>query len=192
MAEANLRMDRKLVSGDAGDPGAEDLRPARFALLRHDWPEPHRDLILEWPGERGRELLATWALYPEHAEKEAFPADRATSGRAVPLPPHRAVYLEYEGPVSGNRGHVSRECAGVVVRVERGASIRIDLHFEQAGGLVEGTLRISRAAVGARSLSIRVSHTHERPAASCMVFAWEPSSRTRPADEVNGAEAQGR
>lgn len=38
----------------------------------------------------------------------------AESGRfaVTPLPPHRPCYLRYEGPISGDRGHVRRVDAG--------------------------------------------------------------------------------
>lgn len=50
------------------------------------------------------EVLVTWAaeIWPQAAEPVA----------ALHLPDHRLAYLDYEGPVSGNRGHV--------VRVDRG------------------------------------------------------------------------
>jgi hypothetical protein len=185
-------MDRKRTGEVESDPEADEPQPARFALLRHDWPEPHRDLVLEWPGEQGQDLLATWALYPENPGDDVFSADRPTVGRVVPLSPHRAIYLNYEGPVSGNRGHVSRECAGAVVRAEGSAGVSIDLRFERAGGLVEGTLRIGQAASGEKSLTIRVSHKHQGPAAAGMVFAWEPTCRSRLTDEGSEAETQGR
>jgi hypothetical protein len=181
-------MDRKRSS----EPAPEEPQPARFALLRHDWPEPHRDLVLEWPGGRGQDRLSTWALYPENPDAEAFPADRPTVGRAVPLPPHRAIYLHYEGPVSGNRGHVERECAGSLVRAEREARVRIDLRFERAGGVVEGTLRIGQAEPGDTRLAISVGHKHIQAAAAGMVYSWEPASSSWPGDEGIEAETQSR
>lgn len=44
--------------------------------------------------------LATWAL-PQ-------PPDALAEMPAEPLPDHRLAYLDYEGPVSGNRGAVRR------------------------------------------------------------------------------------
>jgi hypothetical protein len=68
----------------------------RFALLRHDSPRGlHWDFFLEVG-----ETLHTWAL-------DEAPQD----GRSVPakaLGDHRLAYLEYEGPISGERGNVSR------------------------------------------------------------------------------------
>ncbi len=71
----------------------------RFAVLLHrtppGYPRPdHWDLLLEQPGG-----LWTWAL-PAPPERGPAQAQR--------LPDHRLVYLEYEGPVSGGRGTVTR------------------------------------------------------------------------------------
>lgn len=101
-----------LVSrGQAGSPGTqtpgvEPARPAsgagawlEFALLEHRAPDgTHWDLLLEMPG---RERLATWRL-------AANPAVAAGPIAAEPIQPHRRVYLEYEGPLSGGRGTVRR------------------------------------------------------------------------------------
>jgi len=76
----------------------------RFVILRHDLPTGaarpcHWDLMLE----QG-DLLITWAC-------DSPPRLDATTG-ADKLPDHRHAYLDYEGPVSGNRGAVSRWDAG--------------------------------------------------------------------------------
>jgi hypothetical protein len=67
----------------------------RFAVLDHDWPHPHRDLLLERDG-----VLKAWRL----------PAgfDPTTPVPAEPNFDHRPVYLDYEGPLSGDRGRVTR------------------------------------------------------------------------------------
>jgi hypothetical protein len=74
----------------------------RFAVLDHDWPEPHRDLFLERDG-----VLLAWRL-PAHCNFH-LPLS------AVVTPNHRLLYLDYEGPVSGNRGVVSRWDTGSLV-----------------------------------------------------------------------------
>jgi hypothetical protein len=65
----------------------------RFAVLTHDWPTPHFDLVLEGVG-----LCPTWRLAAE--PQGEVPAERIAD--------HRKEYLEYEGPVSGGRGTVTR------------------------------------------------------------------------------------
>jgi hypothetical protein len=68
----------------------------RFAILEHDHPELHWDLLLE----RGP-VLRAWRLAQP-------PTQIGQTIAAVALAEHRLVYLDYEGPVSGNRGTVRR------------------------------------------------------------------------------------
>lgn len=73
---------------------------ARFVVLEHDHPEgTHWDFMLEMGL-----TLATWLL--------PRPPDSIKSMRAQVLPDHRLKYLDYEGPISGNRGSVTRWDAG--------------------------------------------------------------------------------
>jgi hypothetical protein len=69
----------------------------RFVILEHDWPARHWDLLLEFGP-----VLRAWRLLSE--PDVAVPAE--------PNADHRLLYLEYEGPVSGDRGRVSRWDAG--------------------------------------------------------------------------------
>lgn len=71
----------------------------RFVVLDHDWPHPHRDLFLECAG-----VLKAWRLPPACEFSSPVPAVAAAD--------HRPAYLEYEGPVSADRGSVSRWDAG--------------------------------------------------------------------------------
>jgi hypothetical protein len=63
--------------------------------------------------------------------------DQLTGGTATAerLPDHRPAYLEYEGPVAGNRGKVRRLAKGLVVRWERGSdSWRIEVAWDGPPG----------------------------------------------------------
>ena len=76
----------------------------RYVVLLHEMPPEserglHWDLMLERD-----ETLLTWALNEQ-------PSLSASIG-AVQLDNHRLAYLDYEGEVSGGRGHVSRWDAG--------------------------------------------------------------------------------
>lgn len=71
----------------------------RFAILRHDHPFLHWDLLLE-----AGSLATTWRLLRPPLDRELIAAEL--------LPDHRLLYLEYEGPVSGNRGYVRRVAGG--------------------------------------------------------------------------------
>ena len=68
---------------------------ARFAVLRHDSPGGvHFDLLVEMGS-----VLRAWALPQPPGVGEMV---------CEALPDHRPVYLDYEGPVSGDRGSVER------------------------------------------------------------------------------------
>jgi len=68
----------------------------RFAVLHHDSPRgTHWDFLLEMGS-----ALRTWAL-PQ-------PPEPGTEITCEARPDHRLAYLDYEGPVSGERGSVAR------------------------------------------------------------------------------------
>ncbi|MCH9656926.1 MAG: hypothetical protein K0U86_23160 [Planctomycetes bacterium] len=85
----------------------------QYVILRHDFPELHWDLMLEEAG-----VLKTWRLSAppaiDHASDES-----SIDLVAEALPDHRLAYLEYEGPVSGDRGEVSRWDNGTFSLLER-------------------------------------------------------------------------
>src|SRR4051812_23758919 len=68
----------------------------RFVILEHDHPVLHWDLLLEMGP-----ALRTWRL----AEPPTPGCDPIA---ATALGDHRRAYLDYEGPVSGKRGTVTR------------------------------------------------------------------------------------
>lgn len=78
----------------------------RFVVLEHDHPTLHWDLMLEADG-----VLLTWRL--------SVPPSVGVSDAATALAAHRLDYLDYEGPVSGNRGTVRRHDAGTFHWLER-------------------------------------------------------------------------
>jgi hypothetical protein len=71
----------------------------RFVILEHDHPVVHWDLMLD-----GGAALQTWRL----AQAPVFDVWID----ATALGDHRRAYLDYEGPVTGNRGTVKRWDAG--------------------------------------------------------------------------------
>lgn len=86
----------------------------RYVILRHDLPTQadrptHWDLMLE--GQAG---LATWAL--------AAPPAPGLTVAATRLADHRALYLDFEGLVSGDRGRVTRWDAGTYHLMSESAS----------------------------------------------------------------------
>ena len=99
----------------------------RYVVLHHTQiPHPHFDLMIET--HAGSEL-ATWrhAHWPPRAH-EKFEAIAA----------HRRDYLEYEGPVSGDRGSVKRVAAGT-------ATIVVEHAHELIARLDDWELRLPRS-----------------------------------------------
>jgi hypothetical protein len=68
----------------------------RFVILRHDSPQgEHFDFMLE-----AGNVLKTWAL--------PRPPQAGAEMDCEALADHRIEYLDYEGPISGERGAVTR------------------------------------------------------------------------------------
>jgi hypothetical protein len=104
----------------------------RFVILEHDHPFRHWDLMLE----HGT-ALRTWRLVKPPSAGAPVPADALAN--------HRLHYLEYEGPVSGNRGTVSQWDKGMydgLVESESGVEFRL------AGKKVRGKCGIRMDAGG--------------------------------------------
>lgn len=103
-----------------------DTLPLRYVVLRHDGiAEPHFDLMFETTPEAP---LATW-------RSDVWPLTELYTP-LVYLPEHRRLYLDYEGPVSNNRGKVRRVDSGthtvhhdhpilLVVQLENGDVLRL-------------------------------------------------------------------
>ena len=105
----------------------------RFAVLRHDAPDgQHFDLLFEFGP-----VLRTWAL-PQ-------PPNAITPMTCDSLPDHRPAYLDYEGPVSNNRGHVTRWDAGTYELI---SSSEDEWLLELNGDKIHGAVRIHRTSSG--------------------------------------------
>ncbi len=105
----------------------------RFVILLHECPPDyerptHFDLMLEDDG-----ALRTWAIDREPTTSEAVPA--------TALPAHRLAYLEYEGPLSGDRGSVSQWDRGTFDWLkDTTEEIRVALSGKRLGGELRLTL----------------------------------------------------
>ncbi len=100
----------------------------RFVILEHDHPTLHWDLMLE-----AGPALRTWRL-------EAPPRDGETIS-ATALFDHRLVYLDYEGPISGGRGRVTRWDFGTYTApLQDESPILVQLHGER----LQGVLRLEQ------------------------------------------------
>ncbi len=96
----------------------------------------HWDVMLERAG-----TLRTWAVDAPIVAGATLPARS--------LPDHRLAYLDYEGPIAGDRGEVRRVAAGTYRPVEwAGDRIVLDLDGDQ----LRGELMLLRTGLGAWSL----------------------------------------
>ncbi len=100
----------------------------RFVLLQHDHPTLHWDLMLE-----AGEVLRTWRLPSVPIAGAVLSATR--------IGDHRLVYLEYEGPISGNRGRVMRRDGGEFEWLEQSETALV---VRLCGTLLEGRLRLEQ------------------------------------------------
>ena len=109
----------------------------RFVVLEHDHPTLHWDFMLE-----AGPVLRTWRL-------SAVP-ELGRSIAAAALPDHRLMYLDYEGPVSGNRGRVSRWDSGVYSWSENRED-RVSVMLE--GNRFKGMVTLTQEEGGAWTLT---------------------------------------
>lgn len=116
---------------------------AAWVLLRHELPDGswHYDWLVESSGMSDDAGLISFRLGPEIA----WPP---TNGfEAIRMAPHRRMYLDYEGTISGGRGRVSREARGECEVVENsGQAIRVRFRPEALGA---GVVLVGRPDVDA-------------------------------------------
>jgi hypothetical protein len=113
----------------------------RYVILEHDFPSLHWDFMLE-----AGAVLRTWRL--------AAPPEPGQPVQAAASFDHRLVYLDYEGPVSGNRGQVQRWDAGTFDWLSDQPG-RLALRLD--GGRLQGTARLEEASPGEWLLTMEVS-----------------------------------
>ena len=109
----------------------------RFVVLRHEIETDsahsargsHWDLMLEDDGQ-----LLTWAL-------PRLPEETDTPIRCQQLDDHRIAYLDYEGPISNNRGSVKRWDRGTFQWKQRRPN---ELSVVLEGEKLRGTLTLIR------------------------------------------------
>jgi hypothetical protein len=98
----------------------------RFVVHEHDHPTLHWDLMLD-----AGESLRSWRL-------DALP-QAGIETTCVSTPDHRRAYLDYEGPVSRNRGSVKRVLTGEYSIVDE-TDLRLHLLLMLPGQGLEVTL----------------------------------------------------
>lgn len=113
----------------------------RFVVLAHDEPDGgrHFDLMIEQGG-----ALATWRcpVEPGRARFSPLAIQR--------LPDHRLHYLTYEGPISGNRGSVSRHDEGTCIVLQQDEGNWV---VDWRGRLLTGRFALRRTGGGDQSWS---------------------------------------
>jgi hypothetical protein len=107
----------------------------------------HWDLMLE-----ADEALRTWAL-----EREPKPGVWIGAER---LPDHRKAYLEYEGPVSGERGRVTKWDAGQYWREKESPC---ELVVKLSGGRLQGLATLVRSSEEDQRWRVRFSGDRAAP-----------------------------
>jgi hypothetical protein len=119
--------------------------PYRFVLLRHEYPAriatpSHWDFMLEADG-----VLMTWQLNRLPASwlvaLQLESADELPQVPATRLADHRLEYLDYEGPVSGDRGSVHCVDRGTYQLQEESAE---HLAVELSGSFLLGRTSLSQ------------------------------------------------
>jgi len=96
----------------------------RFVILEHDYPQLHWDLMVE-----AGPALRTWRLPAPLRPGQTIPA--------TSLFDHRLLYLDYEGPISGGRGRVSRWEHGTFTgQVQTQPPIVLHLQGERLRGIL--------------------------------------------------------
>ncbi|HEY7329718.1 MAG TPA: DNA polymerase ligase N-terminal domain-containing protein [Gemmataceae bacterium] len=97
----------------------------RFVILEHDHPMLHWDLMLEVGS-----ILRTWRLQTPPCSSESI--------AAMAVFDHRLLYLDYEGPVSGDRGRVVRWDHGTFTgQVQRQGPIVLHLQGQRLCGALQ-------------------------------------------------------
>jgi len=109
----------------------------RFVVLYHTLPvdshrQSHWDLLLETHSTKPNSLLCFEANIP--------PDQWKTQTWVNQLPNHRPIYLNYEGPISNNRGHVQRVLQGTLNWICFGGA-RLEFTFEAI--LLDGSIPMS-------------------------------------------------
>jgi len=125
-----------------------DSSTQKYVVLHHVLSAgQHWDLMLQTGAK-----LATWQL----AAPPPPPPGGSIAARRIGE--HRMDYLEYEGPVSGDRGNVSRVDRGSLRLLARSAD---DWVFELAGRLCRGVYRLVRSPSQSEDLWLFQLHSGE-------------------------------
>jgi len=112
-------------------PPPEHSSSQPTVLLRHTAPQGvHHDWLIARPG---CDRLWTARVQPSSADWA-----RLTSFTLTRLPPHRRLYLTYEGPLTDGRGHVERVDEGTVHILDwQDHTIRLEVAMDHFVGRID-------------------------------------------------------
>ncbi|MBZ0173392.1 MAG: hypothetical protein K8E66_13495, partial [Phycisphaerales bacterium] len=116
-------------------PGDRQIPASRTVLLEHTTPDSgvHLDWLIERPGSKPEHPLIAFRCAHDPLSRAPWTGERIAD--------HRALYLDYEGSISGGRGSVRRlwswPCAVLIETSER-ISFTIDLGLD---GTINADLR---------------------------------------------------
>jgi hypothetical protein len=120
------------VKSEIRNPKSGIIIVPQFVVLVHDHPVLHWDFMLEKEA-----VLRTWRLARQPSQPGPIDAEA--------LADHRLSYLDYEGPVSGNRGTVRRFDRGeFTVVAETSTHVAVEL----CGAVLRGTAVLERSGDG--------------------------------------------
>lgn len=106
------------------------MNPLKSVILYHTPPDtinnspppfnPHYDFMIQSPLiEHNRQLL-TFRL---HTPPHTWPINKPTKITKLPL--HREIYLDYQGPISQNRGNVTQFDTGHAIPIQLSPTLYI-------------------------------------------------------------------
>lgn len=120
-------------------------KPLRTVQLRHTLPDgsDHIDWLIARDSAASLPL-ATWRLARRVDELE--PRETVSLTR---LADHRTLYLDYEGPITGDRGCVLRIATGSVIRASKeptsdGETQEIDVEWQKLAATFTQSLSLTR------------------------------------------------
>jgi hypothetical protein len=114
----------------------------RFVILEHSWNGVHFDVMLE---DEASGTLRTWAV--------DRPIEPGIERPARALADHRLAYLDYEGPVSRERGTVRRVDRGrFTPRIWETGQVSVELEGQRFLGLL--SLRKISGGLESRETSV--------------------------------------
>lgn len=122
-------------------------RQRRFVLLLHETPDGYRERThWDWMFESENALI-TWATPPLlpvlEIRQRTDPPLESFECPVQRLPDHRIAYLDYEGPVSRNRGSVTRLDSGIYM-IDFQDQESVPNRYRVRGTLLHGLVSIDR------------------------------------------------